>query len=49
MFNVGLDHATLRRHARQAGHILNQCGVGAYMFALLGVVDEASTRRTCTR
>ncbi|PYS00164.1 MAG: UbiD family decarboxylase, partial [Acidobacteria bacterium] len=27
-------------HARQAGHILNQCGVGAYMSRYSVVVDE---------
>jgi len=36
MFNVVAIQQRYAGHARQAGHILSQCGVGAYMSALLG-------------
>jgi len=49
MFNVVSITQRYAGHARQAGHILNQCGVGAYMSRYSVVVDEDIDRRTCTR
>jgi UbiD family decarboxylase len=40
MFNVVAIRQRYAGHARQAGHILNQCGVGAYMSRYSIVVDE---------
>ena len=40
MFNVVSIKQRFAGHARQAGHILNQCGVGAYMSRYSVVVDE---------
>jgi UbiD family decarboxylase len=40
MFNVVSIKQRYAGHARQAGHILNQCGVGAYMARYSVVVDE---------
>jgi UbiD family decarboxylase len=40
MFNVVSIKQRYAGHARQAGHILNQCGVGAYMSRYTIVVDE---------
>lgn len=40
MFNVVSIKQRYAGHARQAGHILNQCGVGAYMSRYSVVVDE---------
>jgi UbiD family decarboxylase len=40
MFNVVAIRQRYAGHARQAGHILNQCGVGAYMSRYSVVVDE---------
>src|SRR2546422_490349 len=40
MFNVVSIRQRYAGHARQAGHILNQCGVGAYMSRYSVVVDE---------
>lgn len=40
MFNVVSIRQRYAGHARQAGHILNQCGVGAYMSRYTIVVDE---------
>ena len=40
MFNVVAIKQRFAGHARQAGHILNQCGVGAYMSRYTVVVDE---------
>ncbi len=40
MFNVVAVKQRYAGHARQAGHILNQCGVGAYMSRYSVVVDE---------
>ena len=40
MFNVVAIKQRYAGHARQAGHILNQCGVGAYMSRYSIVVDE---------
>jgi UbiD family decarboxylase len=40
MFNVVSVKQRYAGHARQAGHILNQCGVGAYMSRYSIVVDE---------
>jgi UbiD family decarboxylase len=40
MFNVVAIKQRFAGHARQAGHILNQCGVGAYMSRYSVVVDE---------
>jgi len=40
MFNVVSIRQRYAGHARQAGHILNQCGVGAYMSRYSIVVDE---------
>ncbi len=40
MFNVVAIKQRYAGHARQAGHILNQCGVGAYMSRYSVVVDE---------
>jgi UbiD family decarboxylase len=40
MFNVVAIRQRYAGHARQAGHILNQCGVGAYMSRYTVVVDE---------
>ena len=40
MFNVVSIKQLYAGHARQAGHILNQCGVGAYMSRYSVVVDE---------
>ncbi len=40
MFNVVAIKQRYAGHARQAGHILNQCGVGAYMSRYTVVVDE---------
>ncbi|HVE06487.1 MAG TPA: UbiD family decarboxylase [Paraburkholderia sp.] len=40
MFNVVAIRQRYAGHARQAGHILNQCGVGAYMSRYTIVVDE---------
>src|SRR5688500_20074334 len=40
MFNVVSIRHRYAGHAKQAGHILNQCGVGAYMSRYSVVVDE---------
>jgi UbiD family decarboxylase len=40
MFNVVSIKQRYPGHARQAGHILSQCGVGAYMSRYSVVVDE---------
>jgi UbiD family decarboxylase len=40
MFNVVAIKQRYPGHARQAGHILSQCGVGAYMSRWSVVVDE---------
>jgi len=40
MFNVVAIRQRFAGHSRQAGHILNQCGVGAYMARYSVVVDE---------
>jgi UbiD family decarboxylase len=40
MFNVVSIKQKYAGHARQAGHILSQCGVGAYMSRYSVVVDE---------
>jgi UbiD family decarboxylase len=40
MFNVVSIRQRYAGHARQAGHILNQCGVGAYMSRYSVVVDD---------
>ena len=40
MFNVVSIRQRYAGHARQAGHILNQCGVAAYMSRYSVVVDE---------
>jgi UbiD family decarboxylase len=40
MFNVVAIEQRYAGHARQAGHILSQCGVGAYMSRYSVVVDE---------
>lgn len=40
MFNVVSIKQRYAGHSRQAGHILNQCGVGAYMSRYSIVVDE---------
>ncbi|MGH8648228.1 MAG: UbiD family decarboxylase [Burkholderiales bacterium] len=40
MFNVVAIKQRYAGHARQAGHILNQCGVAAYMSRYSVVVDE---------
>jgi len=40
MFNVVSIKQRYAGHARQAGHILNQCGIGAYMSRYSVVVDE---------
>jgi UbiD family decarboxylase len=40
MFNVVSIKQRYAGHAKQAGHILNQCGVGAYMSRYSVVVDE---------
>ena len=40
MFNVVSIKQRYAGHARQAGHILSQCGVGAYMSRYSIVVDE---------
>jgi UbiD family decarboxylase len=40
MFNVVAIKQRFAGHARQAGHILSQCGVGAYMSRYSVVVDE---------
>jgi len=40
MFNVVSIRQRYAGHARQAGHILSQCGVGAYMSRWSVVVDE---------
>jgi len=40
MFNVVAIKQRFAGHARQAGHILNQCGVGAYMSRYTVVVDD---------
>jgi len=40
MFNVVSIRQRYAGHARQAGHILSQCGVGAYMSRYTVVVDE---------
>jgi UbiD family decarboxylase len=40
MFNVVAIRQRYAGHARQAGHILSQCGVGAYMSRYSIVVDE---------
>ena len=40
MFNVVAIKQRYAGHARQAGHILNQCGAGAYMSRYSIVVDE---------
>lgn len=40
MFNVVAIKQRYAGHARQAGHILNQCGVGAYMSRYSVVVDD---------
>jgi UbiD family decarboxylase len=40
MFNVVAIQQRYAGHARQAGHLLSQCGVGAYMSRYSVVVDE---------
>jgi UbiD family decarboxylase len=40
MFNVVAIRQRYAGHAKQAGHILNQCGVGAYMSRYSIVVDD---------
>src|SRR5688572_16775055 len=40
MFNVVSIQQRYAGHARQAGHLLSQCGVGAYMSRYSVVVDE---------
>jgi UbiD family decarboxylase len=40
MFNVVAIRQRYTGHARQAGHILSQCGVGAYMSRYSVVVDD---------
>ena len=40
MFNVVAIKQRYAGHARQAGHILSQCGVGAYLSRYAVVVDE---------
>ena len=40
MFNVVAIKQRYAGHARQAGHILNQCGAGAYMSRYSVVVDD---------
>jgi UbiD family decarboxylase len=40
MFNVVAIKQRYAGHARQAGHLLSQCGVGAYMSRYSVVVDE---------
>ena len=40
MFNVVSIRQRYAGHARQAGHVLSQCGVGAYMSRYSVVVDE---------
>ena len=40
MFNVVSIKQRYAGHARQAGHILSQCGVGAYMSRYSVVVDD---------
>src|SRR3954468_7298576 len=40
MFNVVAIRQRYAGHARQAGHILSQCGVGAYMSRYSVVVDQ---------
>jgi len=40
MFNVVSIKQRYAGHSKQAGHILNQCGVGAYMSRYSVVVDE---------
>ena len=40
MFNVVAIKQRFAGHARQAGHILSQCGVGAYMSRYSVVVDD---------
>jgi UbiD family decarboxylase len=40
MFNVVAIKQRYAGHARQAGHILSQCGVGAYMSRYSVVVDD---------
>jgi len=40
MFNVVAIKQRYAGHSRQAGHILNQCGAGAYMSRYSVVVDE---------
>jgi UbiD family decarboxylase len=40
MFNVAAIRQRYAGHARQAGHILSQCGVGAYMSRYSVVVDD---------
>ena len=40
MFNVVAIKQRYAGHARQAGHIMSQCGVGAYMSRYSVVVDE---------
>ena len=40
MFNVAAIRQRYAGHAKQAGHILNQCGVGAYMSRYSVVVDD---------
>lgn len=40
MFNVVSIRQRYAGHSKQAGHILNQCGVGAYMSRYSVVVDE---------
>jgi UbiD family decarboxylase len=40
MFNVVAIKQRYAGHAKQAGHILSQCGVGAYMSRYAVVVDE---------
>jgi UbiD family decarboxylase len=40
MFNVVSIKQRFAGHARQAGHVLSQCGVGAYMSRYSIVVDE---------
>lgn len=40
LFNVAAIRQRYAGHARQAGHILSQCGVGAYLSRYSVVVDE---------
>jgi len=49
MFTVVAITQRYAGHARQAGHILNQCGAGAYMSRYSVVVDDDMDHRTCRK